>query len=438
MSTSKEKDQFEIKSPRNKINLSNKFKSPSSLKNEKPDEDFINYSNELLSENIQISPMINPIPCFTVKNESSTKEEISSLNTFYSNNNKKLNINISYNSSNDKKKEKTIILNKNFKNLHLNNLIMNNRYFRQYSPNLELKKDQINTYNNKQMNNSNSSNNTSDNNKINYEIYINNKKKFINKINKRKRINPKNILTGIKKNKLLNHLYFSTDNFYEKSNIDEKMEKIKQQKEQKRIKIKLLSQKINVATMKIEILLNYKKNKNINTIKKKIEYNKIYCNNDLKRIKDNYYLDINNHKNQIKYMKIKLLKFQENYIPINTHREEIKKQELNFKIKKMELIEKILFLKKKLNDKLNPDLIKHEVYNMDDSFEEKTINDLSFNDFSIYKDNLGIGNNMNKKVNNKIYKKNNNTFIESKIIKMNKHQINFFKAKFIKNVTEGK
>ena len=438
MSTSKEKDQFEIKSPRNKINLSNKFKSPSSLKNEKPDEDFINYSNELLSENIQISPMINPIPCFTVKNESSTKEEISSLNTFYSNNNKKLNINISYNSSNDKKKEKTIILDKNFKNLHLNNLIMNNRYFRQYSPNLELKKDQINTYNNKQMNNSNSSNNTSDNNKINYEIYINNKKKFINKINKRKRINPKNILTGIKKNKLLNHLYFSTDNFYEKSNIDEKMEKIKQQKEQKRIKIKLLSQKINVATMKIEILLNYKKNKNINTIKKKIEYNKIYCNNDLKRIKDNYYLDINNHKNQIKYMKIKLLKFQENYIHINTHREEIKKQELNFKIKKMELIEKILFLKKKLNDKLNPDLIKHEVYNMDDSFEEKTINDLSFNDFSIYKDNLGIGNNMNKKVNNKIYKKNNNTFIESKIIKMNKHQINFFKAKFIKNVTEGK
>ena len=438
MSTSKEKDQFEIKSPRNKINLSNKFKSPSSLKNEKPDEDFINYSNELLSENVQISPMINPIPCFTVKNESSTKEEISSLNTFYSNNNKKLNINISYNSSNDKKKEKTIILNKNFKNLHLNNLIMNNRYFRQYSPNLELKKDQINTYNNKQMNNSNSSNNTSDNNKINYEIYINNKKKFINKINKRKRINPKNILTGIKKNKLLNHLYFSTDNFYEKSNIDEKMEKIKQQKEQKRIKIKLLSQKINVATMKIEILLNYKKNKNINTIKKKIEYNKIYCNNDLKRIKDNYYLDINNHKNQIKYMKIKLLKFQENYIHINTHREEIKKQELNFKIKKMELIEKILFLKKKLNDKLNPDLIKHEVYNMDDSFEEKTINDLSFNDFSIYKDNLGIGNNMNKKVNNKIYKKNNNTFIESKIIKMNKHQINFFKAKFIKNVTEGK
>ena len=438
MSTSKEKDQFEIKSPRNKINISNKFKSPSSLKNEKPDEDFINYSNELLSENIQISPMINPIPCFTVKNESSTKEEISSLNTFYSNNNKKLNINISYNSSNDKKKEKTIILNKNFKNLHLNNLIMNNRYFRQYSPNLELKKDQINTYNNKQMNNSNSSNNTSDNNKINYEIYINNKKKFINKINKRKRINPKNILTGIKKNKLLNHLYFSTDNFYEKSNIDEKMEKIKQQKEQKRIKIKLLSQKINVATMKIEILLNYKKNKNINTIKKKIEYNKIYCNNDLKRIKDNYYLDINNHKNQIKYMKIKLLKFQENYIHINTHREEFKKQELNFKIKKMELIEKILFLKKKLNDKLNPDLIKHEVYNMDDSFEEKTINDLSFNDFSIYKDNLGIGNNMNKKVNNKIYKKNNNTFIESKIIKMNKHQINFFKAKFIKNVTEGK
>ena len=69
--------------------------------------------------------------------------------------------------------------------------------------------------------------------------------------------------------------------------------KNEEQEEQKKRKIKLLGQKINVATMKIEILQNYKKNKNINTIKKKIEYNKIYCNNDLKRLQDNYNMNIN-------------------------------------------------------------------------------------------------------------------------------------------------
>lgn len=50
--------------------------------------------------------------------------------------------------------------------------------------------------------------------------------------------------------------------------------------------------------------------------------------------------------NKIKYLKIKLLKCQENYININTHKEKIKKEELMFKIQKMEIIEKILFLKK--------------------------------------------------------------------------------------------
>ena len=79
---------------------------------------------------------------------------------------------------------------------------------------------------------------------------------------------------------------------------------------------------------------NYQRNKNINAIKKKIEYNKIYCNNDLKRLKDNYYININSQMNQIKYTKMKLIKCQESYIPIVKHKEEIKKEELLFKIKK--------------------------------------------------------------------------------------------------------
>ena len=137
--------------------------------------------------------------------------------------------------------------------------------------------------------------------------------------------------------------------------------------------------------------------------------------------------------NQLKYMKMKLLQCQENYITINKHSEEIKKEELQFKIKKMELIEKILYLKKKLIDKLKPDLNKNENFNLDDSLEEKTINNISYHEYSILKDT--INNNLN---NTKNLKKNDKNIIEGKIIKMSKQQINFFKAKFISNVRNGK
>ena len=427
MSTSKEKEQSEF-SPKNKINIGNKFINSKIIKQTEDDDDLIfNYSNDLLNENIKLSPMINPVPCFTIKKENSPKDEISTQNTFYSNINKSLNINNSYNIIEENKKEKTKILNKNLKKSFLNNYIKNNNngFFRQYSPNYQLnEKNKLIYYKNKSK---------LIPNQINFGNYISNKKKFINNINKKKKVQQKNIITGIKKHKLLSHLYFSTDNFYDSNILEEKIERIEEKKQQKRIEIKLLSQNINVATMKIEILQNYKKNKNINAIRKKIEYNKIYCNNDLKRLKDNYYMNINFHMNQLKYMKMKLLQCQENYITINKHLEEIKKEELQFKIKKMELIEKILYLKKKLIDKLKPDLNKNENFNLDDSLEEKTINNISYHEYSILKDT--INNNLN---NTKNLKKNDKNIIEGKIIKMSKQQINFFKAKFISNVRNGK
>ena len=395
VSTSKEKDLSEV-SKNVKLFFKNNYLKKTELKKiEKSDDNFLlDYPNDLLSENIKLSPMINPIPYF----------DISSQNTFNSNLNKKINTNTSFSN----KEDKTKILNKNLKRV-IN--INNNRYFRKFSPN------QINSY---------YSNNTEviNNNKINYEIYLNNKIKLVNNFAKKNLNNSKNIITGIKKKKIFcNRLYFSTDNFYESDMFHRKNE---EQEEQKKRKIKLLGQKINVATMKIEILQNYKKNINISKIKKKIEYNKIYCNNDLKRLKENYNSNIHNHMNKIKYLKIKLLKCQENYININTHKEKIKKEELMFKIQKMEIIEKILFLKKKINELFYPD--KSDNFNLEDSLEDKTINDISFNDFSNLKDTLTIGGNYIE--NNK---KNINNMNENKIIKMNKLQINFFKANFIKN-----
>jgi len=390
-------------------------------KSQKVDDYIFNTStNDLLNENIKISPMINPIPCFTVKNENLTKDEIASQNTFYTNLNlnKNMSINISYNMNEEEisKKDKTKILNKNIKR-SINNKINNNRFFRQFSPNLELS---INTSN---------KNRNVIYDKIKNEIFLSNKKKQISNIARKKLSNQKNIFNNIKKHKLINQLYFSTDNFYDSNLLDEKIE---EKKEEKKRQIKSLGQKINVATMKIEILQNYKKNKNINTIKKKIEYNKIYCNNDLKRLQDNYNMNINKLVNQIKFLEIKLIKYQECYITIIKHKEEIKKEELKHKIKKMEYIDKIFSLKKILNELLisNKNDINNETHNFDDSFEDKTINDMSFNDYNNLKDTIILGNGVEKNI-----KVNNNNFVfESKIIKMNKHQINFFKAKFIDKV----
>ena len=410
MSTSKEKENSE------------KLINFTRIKKSKKVDDYIfnTSTNDLLNENIKISPMINPIPCFTVKNENLAKDEIASQNTFYTNLNlnKNMSINISYNMNEEEisKKDKTKILNKNIKR-SINNKINNNRFFRQFSPNLELS---INTSN---------KNRNVIYDKIKNEIFLSNKKKQISNIARKKLSNQKNIFNNIKKHKLINQLYFSTDNFYDSNLLDEKIE---EKKEEKKRQIKSLGQKINVVTMKIEILQNYKKNENINTIKKKIEYNKIYCNNDLKRLQDNYNMNINKLVNQIKFLEIKLIKYQECYITIIKHKEEIKKEELKHKIKKMEYIDKIFSLKKILNELLisNKNDINNETHNFDDSFEDKTINDMSFNDYNNLKDTIILGNGVGKNI-----KVNNNNFVfESKIIKMNKHQINFFKAKFIDKV----
>ena len=140
-------------------------------------------------------------------------------------------------------------------------------------------------------------------------------------------------------------------------------------------------------------------------------------------------MNINSHINQIKYMKMKLLKYQEIYMPNNKHLQELKNEELLFKIKKMEIIDKILFLKKKINDMLKLDLTKNDTNNFDDSLDEKTINDISFIDYSNLNDTYSRRVNL---INNiKINSKNS---IENKIIKINKQQINFLKGKFINDI----
>ena len=426
-------------SVKKKVINHNKYINSNLFKNEKDDDFIHDYSNDLLNENIKIrgifTPFINPVPCFTVKNENSSKI-ISCRETF--NDNKKIQKNYKNKGNNkennkddDKeiieKSKKTKLLNKNILKSQLNN-----RYFRPHSPNLEKKQNKLfKSENFEFIKNNILNNNIID--KSNKELIFH-KSKPINNINRKKINSSKQFSSCNQKQKIKEHLYYSTDNCFRTPYLDEvkKMKELEESKNRKIRLIKLLGQKINVATMKIEILQNYKKNKNLNSIKKKIEYNKIYCNNDLQRLKDNYYNNINQHIKIIKYLKIRLIKCEDFFLAIRKHKEIIDKEKLEFKLKKMELIEKILFLQKILKDTSKPDSTTNDTYLFDDSLEEQTINDMSFNDFSIMRDTINTRVNYGCNFNNKAFF-NEDDLYENKIIKIQPYEINEFAAKFIKS-----
>lgn len=440
----------EIKTLRKKMinfseNTNNSFKKKIIYKNKiinsknikiDNNEDFIcEYSNELLNENNKLSgkihPFINPVPFFTVKNDN--PKNILTRGTFFKNlktqqilnnkeNNKENNI-VSTLQKEDLKEKYTKINNKDLNKSNINN------YFRAYSPFLYKKQKKI--FNSQNFDtNINNINNTSF---LNYEKMLKDKSKLIKTFDRNKKSNSKPILSCKNNYRIKNHLYYSTDNCFSNDIVRENEEKIKNKK-LRLIKL-FLGQKINSATMKIEILQSFKKNKNLNSIKKQIEYSKIYCKNDLQRLKDKYSHNINEHLKQIKYLKMRLLRTEELFLTIDKHKEIINKEDLKFKIKKMDLIEKIISLQKLKNNFLNPDST-NDTYRIEDSLEEKTINDMSINDFSLLKDTPGIGGlggvegiegiGINNSYNNI------SPFNEEIKIKKIKHEISIFPAKFIK------
>ena len=380
-------------------------------------------SNELLNENIKISgiisPFINPVPCFTVKNENS-KKEIETRGILCKN----LKTQINFLNKNNKNKKTDKINDKSLKTKLLDYKIkkshINNKYVRPHSPSLDREENKLFIIDNLEIN-------AGINENKNFELFLDNNKKLRNSINKLNISKP--ILSNTKIKKIRNELFYSTDNCFGSQNIYKRniIKEIEENKNKKKGYIKLLGQKINVVAMKIEILQNFKKNKNLNSIKKKIEYNKIYCNNDLKRLKDNYFNNIKQHIKKIQYFRIWLLKCEEQFIPLDMHKEIVKKKELLFKIQKMNLIGKIILMHKKMNDFLNPDSTPNETYYIDDSFEEQTINDISFNDYSILRDTIGVGVNYSYNF-NKTYC-NEDSLYESKIIKMKANEANKEKKK---------
>ena len=418
---------------RKRVLLHNKISNKKNLIKIEDEDDFLyDYSTELLNENkisgiLTSSPFINPVPSFTVRNENS-KKEIKTRFTFFQNLKTQINLSKSNkqkrNDSRDHNnvlKEKTKIINKNIRKSQ-----MNQRYFRPYSPNIERKKNKLFSSENQIINN-----NKMNKNRISYEIILDIKKASnLDKINNSKEIYRK------KNHKKINHFFYSTDDYFGshfnnniKTNDDKKAKKI--------ALLKILGQNINVASMKIELLKNYIKNKNLNSIKAQIECNKICCNNDLQRLKDKYYNKIQNDFKQIKILKMKLSKAEDNFLTINKHKDIISKEELDFKNKKLVLIEKIIFLKKYISEIMNPYSNKNEKFFIDESFEEQTIKDISFNEYSIVKETIA-----SNYINSNNFNNNKAFFNEEALYENNtKNQpkkINLFQAKFINTVKEKK
>ena len=153
--------------------------------------------------------------------------------------------------------------------------------------------------------------------------------------------------------------------------------------------MKMLGERINIASIKIEILTDFKMKKCLNIIKKQIEYNRIFYYNELKKRKDNYYNDMIYKMNIIKNLKLKLEICKNTFLKKDKLNEEINLEEVKFKNKKVEIIENIILLKKIIIDFNNHISIIYETnnnYNLDISFEDKTIKNFSLSDYSIQND----------------------------------------------------
>ena len=424
LSTRKKKSSNETQNNTLKNNLlySNKLLNSHRMHKIENDDDFTGeYSSELLNENIKLSgmlsPFINPIPCFTVKNDNYIKKEIKARYTFCKNLKNQINLsnkkdeNKNENELDEYFKDKTKIIDKKLKKSHINN-----RYF-PHSPILERKKNNL-----FKSNNENSY-------LINYEFFHDNKKKFVENLNRNKL---KPVFSCNQKKLINNKIYYSIDNNLVNPLFDKKIKEAEEKNNKKFLLMKLLGQKINIAKIRIEILENYKKNKNLNDIKKKIEFNKVLTNNELKRLKEKYFDSIQSHLNKIKFLKMKLLKFEESFMSINQHKNIIDKEELLFKNNKMELIERIIFLQTKIGELTNPDTKTNYTYHNDDSFEEQTIKDISFNDFSLMRDSVYGNHNINKSYFN------DESLYENKFNNIITNEINIFSAKFFKAFKDKK
>ena len=110
-----------------------------------------------------------------------------------------------------------------------------------------------------------------------------------------------------------------------------------------------LSEKIENLNKKFSSLLNQYKEKSKIYIGKKIRNQQIKNKNKIEDIKDEYIFIHSKLNNEIEFLKQKLEKFRKNNIKIETHTEKLNKENLQFKNKKLLLLNKLIEYKTMIN-----------------------------------------------------------------------------------------
>ncbi len=110
-----------------------------------------------------------------------------------------------------------------------------------------------------------------------------------------------------------------------------------------------LSEKIENLNKKYLSLVNQYKEKSKIYIKKKIRNQQIKNKNKIEDIKDEYIFIHSKLNNEIEFLKQKLEKFRKNNIKLETHIEKLNKENLQFKNKKLLLLNKLIEYKTMIN-----------------------------------------------------------------------------------------
>jgi len=110
-----------------------------------------------------------------------------------------------------------------------------------------------------------------------------------------------------------------------------------------------LSEKIENLNKKYSSLINQYKEKSKIYIKKKIRNQQIKNKNKIEDIKDEYIFIHSKLNNEIEFLKQKLEKFRKNNIKLEAHIEKLNKENLQFKNKKLLLLNKLIEYKTMIN-----------------------------------------------------------------------------------------
>ena len=110
-----------------------------------------------------------------------------------------------------------------------------------------------------------------------------------------------------------------------------------------------LSEKIENLNKKYSSLINQYKEKSKIYIKKKIRNQQIKNKAKIEDIKDDYIFIHSKLNNEIEFLKQKLEKFRKNNIKLETHIDKLNKENLEFKNKKLLLLNKLIEYKTMIN-----------------------------------------------------------------------------------------